>query len=170
MVAARDNSKPYIPIAGGADDGWSKDSQATATCYCGAVQLAFPTQGPGLIDAFTCHCTNCRKITASMFATNFIVAYTHLRHIRGQENLKFFSQSKIIASGMVMTNYFCTTCGSLIILRTGTVDDFTLYETKLKPRFELYTNGRVGWLQGATGVAQVKGSAYTPKGPGPWGP
>lgn len=41
MAAASDNSKPYIPVAGGADDGWSKEGQATATCYCGAVQLAF---------------------------------------------------------------------------------------------------------------------------------
>jgi hypothetical protein len=36
-----DNTKPYFPLAGGADDGWSKDDSATATCYCGAVQLAF---------------------------------------------------------------------------------------------------------------------------------
>ncbi|KAB8230821.1 GFA family protein [Aspergillus alliaceus] len=116
-----------------------------------------------------------------MFATNFVVADTHLRHIRGQENLKLFSQSKTIASGKSMTNCFCSTCGSLMyrisemlpghsILRTGTVDDFTLHETKLKPRFELYTKDRVGWLQGATGVAQVKGSAYPPKGQGPSGP
>ncbi len=48
MAATADKSKPYIPLAGGADDGWSKEDSATATCYCGAVQLAFPTQGPGL--------------------------------------------------------------------------------------------------------------------------
>jgi hypothetical protein len=36
-----DKSKPYMPLAGGADDGWSKEDQATATCFCGAVQLAF---------------------------------------------------------------------------------------------------------------------------------
>jgi hypothetical protein len=53
------------------------------------------------------------------------------------------------------------------ILRTGTVDDFTLHETKLKPRVELYTKDRVGWLCGATDVEQVKGSAYTPKDTGP---
>ncbi|KAJ5296389.1 uncharacterized protein N7443_007282 [Penicillium atrosanguineum] len=41
MAAAADKSKPYIPLAGGADDGWSTEDQATATCYCGAVQLAF---------------------------------------------------------------------------------------------------------------------------------
>jgi hypothetical protein len=135
------------------------------------------TQGPGLIDIFTCYCADCRKITASMFATNFIVADTHLKHLRGQETLKLFSQSKTITSGKAMTNCFCSTCGSLMyrisevfpghsILRTGTVDDFTLHETKLKPRFELYTKDRVGWLRGATDVEQVNGSAYTPKRPG----
>ncbi|KAJ5588350.1 hypothetical protein N7537_011028 [Penicillium hordei] len=178
MAAARDNSKPYIPVAGGADDGWSKEGQATATCYCGAVQLAFPTQGPGLIDTFVCHCVDCRKITASMFTTAFIVADTHLKHIRGQQTLKSFSQSKTIASGKAMTNFFCSTCGSLMyrisevfpgysILRTGTVDDFTLHETKLKPRCEVYTSNRVGWLPGAIDVEQVKGAALTPKGHGP---
>ncbi|KAJ5981760.1 hypothetical protein N7522_013388 [Penicillium canescens] len=174
MAAAAYNSKPYIPLAGGADDGWSKGDQATATCYCGAVQLAFPTQGPGLIDTFTCHCTDCRKITASMFATNFVVADLHLKHLRGQETLTSFTQSKTITSGKAMTNCFCSVCGTLMyrisevfpghsILRTGTVDDFTLHETKLKPRIELYTKDRVGWLCGVTGMEQVMGSAYTPK-------
>lgn len=40
-MTAANNSKPYIPVSGGADDGWSKDGRATATCYCGAVQLDF---------------------------------------------------------------------------------------------------------------------------------
>lgn len=41
MAAPIDKSKPYFPLAGSANDGWSKDNKATATCYCGAVQLAF---------------------------------------------------------------------------------------------------------------------------------
>ena len=41
MTAAADKTKPYIPLAGCADDGWSKEDEATATCFCGAVQLAF---------------------------------------------------------------------------------------------------------------------------------
>lgn len=36
-----DKSKPYFPLAGGADDGWSTEDEATATCFCGAVQLSF---------------------------------------------------------------------------------------------------------------------------------
>jgi len=172
MAATADRSKPYIPLASGADDGWSKENEATATCYCGAVQLAFPTEGPGLVDTFVCNCVDCRKITASMFASNFTVADTHLKHLRGQDNLKTFGQARTIASGSTMTNYFCSTCGTLMyrvgakfpgcsILRIGTVDDLNLHETKLRPRVEQYTKDRVSWFSGVEGVRQVEGSAYT---------
>jgi len=172
MAATADKSKPYIPLAGGADDGWSNETQATATCFCGAVQLVFPTQAPGLVDVFICNCTDCHKITASLFATNFVVADEHLTHARGRENLSTYSQSRtVITKGNVMTNYFCKTCGTLMyrigdgfpgtsILRVGTVDDFNLIETKLKPRVEQFVKDRVGWLKGAEGVPQVQGYHY----------
>ena len=102
MAATGDKSKPYFPLAGGADDGWSEEDSATATCFCGAVQLAFPTQGPGLLSTFVCHCTDCRKITASMFASNFSVLDTHLTYIRGRDNLTAYGQSRTIASGKLM--------------------------------------------------------------------
>ncbi|KAL9130459.1 MAG: hypothetical protein Q9175_007016 [Cornicularia normoerica] len=171
-AAAADKSKPYIPLAGCAHDGWSKEDEATATCFCGAVQLAFPTQGPGLVKTFICNCTDCHKITASMFASNFTVADTHLKHLRGRDNLKSFSQARTIGSGNTMTNYFCSTCGTLMyrvssaflghsILRIGTVDDFHLHETKLRPGVEQFTKDRVGWLSGVEGVKQVEGNAFT---------
>ncbi|KAI4162960.1 MAG: hypothetical protein LQ342_003471 [Letrouitia transgressa] len=167
-----DKSESYFPLAGQANDGWSKEDEATATCFCGAVQLAFPTQGPGLVDTFVCNCTDCRKITASMFASNFTVADTHLKHLRGRDGLKTFGQSRTIASGNTMTNYFCSTCGTLMyrvgsafpgknILRIGTVDDFHLHETKLRPRVEQFTKDRVSWLCGVEGTKQVEGSAFT---------
>jgi hypothetical protein len=40
-TAPADKSKPYFPLAGSATDGYSKEDEATATCFCGAVQLAF---------------------------------------------------------------------------------------------------------------------------------
>lgn len=133
-----------------------------------------PTEAPGLVDTFICHCTDCRKITASMFASNFIIADSHLTHVRGREKLSTFRQSKTIESGKAMTNYFCSVCGSLMyrvgeafpgssILRIGTVDDFQLHESKLKPRVEQYAKDRVGWLRDADGVKQIQGSAYTPR-------
>ncbi|KAL5358831.1 Mss4-like protein [Aspergillus floccosus] len=177
MTAKNDNSCPYIPLAGIARDGWSTKDQATATCYCGTVQLVFPTTGPGLVDTFACHCSDCRKITASMFATNFIVADPYLIHVRGEAALTKFSQSKTTSSGKAMANFFCSECGTLMyrtsevfphhsILRTGTVDDFTLHETRLKPRVEIYTKDRVGWLCSAKGVEQVEGAALSAKTPG----
>jgi hypothetical protein len=119
MADAADKVKEHFPLAGRALDGWSKDDLATATCYCGAVLLAFLTKGPGLLSTFICHCTDCRKITASMFASNFSVRDTHLTHIRGRDNLTAYGQSRTIASGKLMTNYFCSTCGTLMY-RIGT--------------------------------------------------
>jgi hypothetical protein len=109
-----------------------------------------------------------------MFATNFIIADARLEHLRGQEILKSYSQSKTTTSGKAMRNCFCSTCGTLMyrtseiypgysILRTGTVDDLSLHETRLKPRVELYTKDRVGWLCGVDGIEQVLDSTYTPK-------
>ncbi|RAH43928.1 GFA family protein [Aspergillus brunneoviolaceus CBS 621.78] len=145
---------------------------ATATCFCGAVQLSFPTQGPGLVDTFICNCTDCRKITASMFASNFTIDDQHLVHERGRELLSSYSQSKTVASGNNMTNFFCSVCGTLMyrvstgfpgmsILRIGTIDDFALHENQLKPRIEQFVKDRVGWLRAAEGVNQVHGNYYT---------
>jgi hypothetical protein len=111
-----------------------------------------------------------------MFASNFTVKDSHLKHIRGRENLKTFGHSGPIASGHTMTNYFCSTCGSLMyrvgegfpgvsILRIGSVDDFHLHETKLKPRVEQFTKDRVEWLKPIDGMEQVEASAYKSASP-----
>lgn len=190
---ATDNSKSRFPLAGGAQDGWSNEDEATATCFCGAVQLAFvstqlyvphtdfdvrksnltssssqPTHGPGLINTFVCNCADCHKITASMFASNFTVDDAYIKHIRGRDNLKTYAQSKTIASGNTMTNFFCSTCGALMyrqssgypgtsFLRIGSVDDFNLQETKLRPQMELFIKERVAWLSGVEGAKKFEG-------------
>lgn len=70
-----------------------------------------------------------------------------------------------------MTNGFCKTCGTLMyrqgsrfpgtyFLRVGTVDDFRLHETVLKPEIEQYTGVRVDWLCGIPGAKQVEQFAF----------
>jgi len=168
-----DNTKPFFPLAGLASDGWSKEDRATATCFCGAVQLEVPLTNPGLVATFVCNCADCHKITASMFASNFTVLDTHLKHIRGRENLSQFKQDITIGgghTGRTMENFFCKTCGSLMyrvgsrwpgmsILRIGSVDDFTLHETILKPQIEFYTDTRAKWLHDVDieGIPHVEG-------------
>ena len=44
--AAADKSKPYIGRNSLANDRGYKDGKATATCLCGAVQLAFVSLSP----------------------------------------------------------------------------------------------------------------------------
>ncbi|KAK1987713.1 Mss4-like protein [Colletotrichum cereale] len=102
-----------------------------------------------------------------MFCSNFTVADSHLRYIRGKENLKSFTQSRTIATGNDMANTFCGTCGTLLyrvssglpgmsILRIGTVDDFRLAETKLKPQVEQFIGTRAAWLAPVEGVLQME--------------
>ncbi|KAJ7792887.1 Mss4-like protein [Mycena olivaceomarginata] len=157
ISAIRKTPTSYFPLAGGDNDGWSNEEEATATCFCGAVQLKFPTQGPGLIYTFVCNCTDCRKVTASMFfASNFTVANTHLTHRAPSP------------SSNTMTNFFCKTCGTLMcccssafselsVLHINTVDNFSLHNTKLKPMLEQFVERRMGWLHPVEGVEQVEG-------------
>ena len=107
-----------------------------------------------------------------MFASNFTVDNTYLKHLRGRDNLKTFSQARTVASGNTMTNYICSTCGTLMyrisspflgqsIMRIGTIDDFSLQETKLKPGVEQFTKNRVGWFSGMEGVKQFEGNSFS---------
>lgn len=100
-----------------------------------------------------------------MFASNFTVKASATEHVRGRDKLTKFAQSKTIESGNTMENHFCSVCGTLmyrissawpelLITRIGTVDDFDLHETVLKPRIEIYTKNRVCWLDNVEGAEQ----------------
>jgi len=109
-----------------------------------------------------------------MFASNFVVKDSTLKHERGEEKLTRWAQSQTIQSGESMENSFCSICGTLMyrrssglpgtsVLRIGTVDDFNLHETKLKPRIELFCASRVSWLKGGEGVIQEEGNSLDPR-------
>ena len=104
---------------------------------------------------------------------------SHLRHLRGQENLSVYSQVATIASGHSMANHFCKTCGTLMyrvssglpdhsILRVGTIDDYALQETKMKPWREQFVKDRVEWFTGGVGVKQQLGNPFKDGPEGPW--
>ncbi|GAA95874.1 uncharacterized protein L969DRAFT_95370 [Mixia osmundae IAM 14324] len=167
--------KQYFPVAGLASDGWSTDDEATVTCFCGGVQIVVPVQGKGFLGSFICNCADCHKLSASAHATNFTVLDSHLRYVRGKEQLKQFGQSDTIFlkgnkeyDDVTMTNHFCSVCGSLMfrtagsfpgasIMRVGSVDDFTLQSTKLRPTKEQFTRDRVAWKAPTEGAEQFEG-------------
>ncbi|KAK6985000.1 putative glutathione-dependent formaldehyde-activating gfa protein, partial [Favolaschia claudopus] len=164
-----DKSQPWLPLAGGGNDGWSTETEATATCFCGAVQLKFPLQT--VDETFICHCVDCRKVSVSMFTTNFTIMDPYLTYTRGDDNVTAYAQSRTIATGNTVTNYFCKTCGSLMYrassghkglnaVRMGVVDDYRLHEGKLRPRVEQFVESRVGWLRPVEGMRQFEGSMW----------
>ena len=55
-VRDADKSKPYIPCAGEASDGWSNDDEATATCFCGSVQLSLVSNSLLVAPSIKPHC------------------------------------------------------------------------------------------------------------------
>lgn len=106
-----------------------------------------------------------------MFASNFIVKDKAITYIRGKEKITRWASNKTIDTGNTMANEFCSVCGTLMnrvssgfpgmsILRIGTVDDFSLHETKLKPRVEQFCKDRVSWLKGGEGVQQEQGNFF----------
>lgn len=125
-----------------------------------------------MVDTLICNCTDCRKITAIMFASNFFITDKILRYLRGEDKLKQYEQSPTIATANTKENNFCSNCGRLIyrissgfpdkrILRIGTDDDFNLHETKLKPRLEQFGKDRVSGFIGGVGVKQRHVNYYT---------
>ncbi|VUC20522.1 unnamed protein product [Clonostachys rosea] len=162
------STKQHFPLAGVARDGWSNEVEATATCLCGQTQVSFPHTGEGFVGTFVCHCADCRKVTASMFASNFTIKDTHLKWIRGKDNVKEYTQSKTIGTHNNMTNVFCNNCGGLmwryssgfpglLFMRIGSVDDFNLHETSLRPQVEQFVENRVAWLVPIKDVPQANG-------------
>jgi len=149
----------------------STEALTTETCFCGAVQLAFDLGNGNLLGSFVCNCVDCRKLTASAFASNFTVKDTSVKYVRGLDKVKTFSMTKTIKTGSTMTNHFCGECGSLMyrvstgwpgcyIMRIGQVDDFEKVEGVLKPGVEQFTKDRIGWLKGAVDAKQYRGNFY----------
>jgi len=48
------------------------------------------------------------------------------------------------------------------ILRIGTIDDFNLFEEKLKPRMQQFISSRVGWLGDVEGVEKAPEGKQSP--------
>jgi hypothetical protein len=100
-----------------------------------------------------------------------MVSSSSVKQLRGHENLKDLPTPGAAASGGTVTNTCCSTCGTLMyrtstgfsgitVLRTGTVDDASLIESKLRPRSELFTKYRPSWLPACEGARQLEGQAF----------
>lgn len=84
-------------------------------CLCGAVSFNITQQ---ITDIVKCHCSECRRVQGSAFATNGNVRAANFTFIRGENNLTEFKESAN------KSRFFCTTCGSPILAKLISAPDF----------------------------------------------
>ena len=75
-------------------------------CECGVVSL----QVKGEIEEFShCHCSQCRRLHGSAFATFAAVAQAGFSYLSGQDKVSSYASSDHV------TRHFCSNCSSMIM-------------------------------------------------------
>ncbi|TIA48236.1 hypothetical protein D6C77_09981 [Aureobasidium pullulans] len=132
------------------------------SCFCKKIQLELSGEPHAIA---LCHCTDCRKISGSVYTLNFIVSTADLK-ISGSSPAE---NPKTSDSGKEYVNYFCKDCGSPLYggavdesgklqtaVRAGCFDDLEVLKGR-KPSVEIYTEQRMEWISPVEGAAQFEG-------------
>ena len=97
----------------------------TGGCQCGKIRYEI-TETPQSV--YTCHCTDCQRLTSSAFSMGVVVAEKALR-LTGVEPRQL---QRTADSGRVNTRLVCPECGTWVCgmpregvhrVRAGTLDD-----------------------------------------------
>ncbi|CBF70524.1 hypothetical protein AN5940.2 [Aspergillus nidulans FGSC A4] len=138
------------------------------SCFCGKIQLEF-TNSP--ITSGLCYCSDCRKNSGSLFTYSFVFRNADVK-ITGSPKVV----TKRADSGNTVKNHFCDECGTPLyglrvnpdgsqgesmIVRAGIFDNLSLFN-QVKPKAELYVDGRVSWLCPIEGAEQFVGMVPLP--------
>ena len=89
---------------------------AKGECNCGAVSFEINTE---LRDVYVCHCSICRKATASGGIAVVVVNNNDFKWLKGQEQVKTWQKP-----GQDWETSFCINCGSAL---PGKNDDDRMY-------------------------------------------
>src|SRR4030095_13489804 len=81
------------------------DESQSGGCQCGSIRYLAPRKPLGL---YICHCTECRKQSASAFGLSFIVRRDTLKVVHGRP--AFWTRQTV--SGHTLECAFCSSCGS----------------------------------------------------------
>lgn len=124
-------------------------------CMCGAVR--FEISGP-LRNVVYCHCSQCRKLHGTPFASNAGVESKHFKLISGEDQLTGYE----IVPGIVKS--FCKRCGSPITGRNAKQPDMVRIrlgsiETEIteRPSAHIFASSKASWDQICDGLPQYDG-------------
>jgi hypothetical protein len=121
----------------------------TGGCHCGTLRYEI-AEAP--ILTYTCHCTDCQRITGSAFSLAIIVPEGAFRLTTGEPR----PVERIAASGRVNVRLLCPNCGCWISgvgrpdasgeivrrVRAGTLDDTSW----LRPTAHFFTRSKQPWV------------------------
>ena len=128
----------------------------TGGCLCGAIRYEF-TSEPATV--YTCHCTECQKVSASAFGMSVRIKAEDFKITRGAPK----STDTVADSGRVKTGLFCGDCGSricnqpsgggpVVIIKTGTLDD----PLQFQPVAHIWTRSAQPWFPFNDGLAKFE--------------
>jgi hypothetical protein len=121
----------------------------TGGCHCGAIRYEI-TEEPQSV--YTCHCTDCQRLTSSAFSMGVVVSATGFR-LMGAEPRQLHRTAD---SGRVATRLVCPECGTWVCglprdglhrVRAGTLDDTSW----LRPTRHIWTRSKQPWISFAEG-------------------
>ena len=125
----------------------------TGSCLCGGVKYEID----GTLGAVTnCHCSLCRKMSGSAFASGSTIPTSSFRFVAGQELLKEWESSP------GYQRVFCGRCGSPILkrktkdpdnlrLRVGTLDS----DPGVKMSKHTHVSSKAPWVEIKDGLPQA---------------
>jgi hypothetical protein len=118
----------------------------TGGCQCGGVRYEI-TQAPVMV--YTCHCTDCQRMTSSAFSLGCVLPDGAFRLVQGEPK----GVQRTTGSGRVSTRWVCPECGVWVCtaprpgatvrnVRGGTLDDTSW----LRPTAHIWTRSKQPWL------------------------
>jgi hypothetical protein len=122
----------------------------TGGCLCGALRYEI---GEAPLMTYTCHCTDCQRLTSSAFSMAITVRDTGFRLTAGQPRLA----RKTADSGRIVTRWLCPDCACWVTsspqpgesagemirrVRAGTLDD----RSWLRPTAHFWTRSKQPWV------------------------
>ena len=116
----------------------------TGGSQCGKIRYEI-TEAPQLI--YTCHCTDCQRLTSSAFSMGLVVGESAFR----LSGIELRPLQRTADSGRVNTRLVCPECGSwvcgtprggVVRVRAGTLDDTSW----LRPTQHIWTRSKQPWI------------------------
>lgn len=115
----------------------------SGSCLCGKVRFEITGEIQNIVY---CHCSQCRRVQGSAFATNGNVDRKNFHFILGADELSGYE------SPPGQTKYFCKTCGSPIIsknttrpntlrIRLGTIESDIIE----RPSAHIFVTSKANW-------------------------